>query len=421
MIFVNFATYSLVTIVFVLGFKFAGFKNSYHDDFMSMSSTKSLRGLAAMLILFHHISQEQPFIDATQIQIFRRLGPALVAIFFFCSGYGLIKNFDSKPDYLHGFLKKRIEFGLLIPFYVNVLLYGIYYLIVGAKFEPLQWVTKIMGLTLMNGFAWFPIVLILLYLAFYFIFKYVKNQRTCFILMLLMILGQGIFFCHLGHFAWWAGPKENWWMETNAFENAAWWMRERVLWFCGEWWVNATIGFFVGMFFARKEEPILNWFKKNYWLKLVLSIFVFVIFQAITALCQSRFGYWGEYAGHGPQIGCKIISYLSQLPQMCSFLVMLYAIRMKIKISNPITRFFGKYSLHTYLMNLIPLSLFHFLIYKNGKPYFELFNYNLAIYIAAVLVCSVLLAIFEERICRGIICLLSRRSVKNGEIKDENR
>lgn len=415
MIIVNFFVYSLVIIVFALGFKFAGFKDSYQEDFMSVASTKSLRGLAAMLILFHHISQEEPFIEATQIQIFRRLGPVLVAIFFFCSGYGLIKNFDSKPDYLNGFLKKRVGFGLLVPFYVNVFLYTIYYLIIGVKFEPLQWATKILGITLMNGYAWFPIVLMLLYLAFYFVFKNVKNQRICYIIIFLLILGQGIFFCYWGHFAWWAGPYENWWMAPNAFENAAWWMRERVFWFFGEWWVNATIGFFVGMVFARKEKQILKWFKENYWLKLALTIVIFVVFQALTSLCQIQFGYWGEYAGRGPQIGCKLISYFSQLPQMSSFLVMIYAIRMKIKISNPITSFFGKYSLHTYLMNLLPIMLFRFLIYRNGKPYFELFNYNLALYIITVVACSVLLAVFEERICRGVIHLFERRSMKSGK------
>ncbi len=408
MILINIVVYSLVALVFVCGFRFAGFKNHYHDDFMSVDSTKSLRGLAAMLILLHHISQEQPFIDAYQIQVFRRLGPALVAIFFFCSGYGLIKNFDTKSDYLKGFLKKRIGYALVIPFYVNMFLYGIYYLSMGARFEPLQWLTKITGLTLMNGFAWFPIVLILLYLAFYFIFKHIKNQRICFLLMFLVILGQGLFFCHWGHFAWWAG-KDNWWMAPNAFQNVAWWMQERVLWFFGEWWVNATIGFFVGMLFARNEEKILGWMKKGYWRKLLLAVVLFITCQLLTVWCQGAFGYWGEYSGRGPQIGNKIVSYLSQLPQMSSFLVLIYMIRMKIKVSNPVTRFFGKYSLHTYLMNLIPISLFYFLLYKNGKPYFGLGNYNLALYIVAVMGGSVLLAILEERICRVIVGLFGKK------------
>lgn len=405
---INVVTYAIVIFVFVWKLKFAGGGEKYHEDLMSVASTKSLRGLSAMLILFHHISQEQAFIDANQIQVFRRLGPALVAIFFFCSGYGLIKNYDTKPKYLDGFLKKRIGFGLLIPFYVNIILYTIYYLIVGAQYEPMEWITKILGLTLMNSFAWFPIVLILMYLLFYFVFKYIKNQKIGFVIILLFILGQGIFFCYWGHFAWWAGSTENWWLAPNAFDKVPWWMRERVLWYFGEWWVNATIGFFVGMIFARKEKRIFTWFKSRYSLKLILSILVFITFQILTVYCQRTFGYWSEYEGRGPQIGSKMICYISQLPQMCSFLVMIYAIRMKISISNPITEFFGKYSLHTYLMNFIPLVYFRFLIYRNWKAYYEILNYNLGIYIVAVIAFSVLLALFEERICRIVTRLVKR-------------
>lgn len=405
---INVVTYAIVIGIFVWKLKFAGGGDKYHEDLMSVTATKSLRGLSAMLILLHHISQEQPFIDANQIQVFRRLGPVLVAIFFFCSGYGLIKNYDAKPNYLDGFVKKRIGFGLLLPFYVNVILYALYYLIAGVQYEPVQWITKFLGLTLMNPFAWFPIVLTLMYFLFYFTYKYIKNQKIAFSIILLFVLSQGIFFCHWGHFAWWAGAKENWWMAPNAFQNAPWWMRERVLWFYGEWWVNATIGFFVGMIFARKEKSIFTWFRRKYWLKLILSLFVFLMFQALTAYCQTTFGYWGEYAGHGPQIGNKIICYISQLPQMCSFLVMLYALRMKIKISNPIIEFFGKYSLHTYLMNYIPLVVFGFLIYRHGQGYYKILNYNLGLYIVAVMVFSVLLALLEERLCRVVTRLVKR-------------
>lgn len=409
MIIINLVVYFMVALVFAWGFRFAKGKGNFHDDFMSVKSTKSLRGLAAMLILLHHISQEQPFIDAHQIQIFYRLGPALVAIFFFCSGYGLVQNFDTKPDYLQGFVKKRIGLALLIPFYVNMILYGIYYLIIGVSFEPLQLVTKITGLTLMNGFAWFPVVLILLYLAFYFIFKNIKNQRTCFLLMLLVILGQGIFFCHWGHFAWWASPQKDWWMQPNAFANVPWWMQERVLWFYGQWWVNATIGFFVGMVFSRNEEKLLCFFKKHYAWKLLLSVVIFIAFQVLTAFCQVRIGYYNEYFGGGPHIASKIICYLSQLPQMGAFLVMIYLIRMKIKVSNPITEFFGKYSLHTYMMNLLAISLFYFLIYRNRKPYISANNGNLALFAVAVMGASILLALLEEKICSGIVSLLNRR------------
>ena len=41
---------------------------------------------------------------------------------------------------------------------------------------------------------------------------------------------QGIYFCHWGHFTWWAGEK-NWWLRPDGFATAKWWMQERTTWF----------------------------------------------------------------------------------------------------------------------------------------------------------------------------------------------
>jgi len=410
--YITMITYIAVILVFFGGAKFAGFKGLYHDDFMERNSTRNLRGLAALLILFHHISQEQTFMESGTIQAFLNLGPALVAIFFFCSGYGLIKNLDSNPAYLDGFIKRRIVIGIMIPFYVNVILYGIYNLATGVKYEPVQLLTKLTGLTLMNDFAWFPVVLFLIYLAFYFIFKNVKNQKLCFLLIFLVIIGQGIFFAHWGHFAWWAGDKKNWWMKPNGFANAKWWMQERVLWFYGQWWVNSSIGFFVGMVMARKEDKIISFFKSKYYLKLAIAIVLLVIFNLLSMLCQWNFGYYTEFMGMGPGILQKIITYFSQLPQITAFLIVVTLIRMKIKISNPVTGFFGKYALHTYLMNLMALKIFYFMIYEKGKAFYKPFNYNLAAYIIAVILASMLMGVIEEKICAVIIKWFTKRKEK---------
>lgn len=411
MIAINIVTYLLVAGVFFWGIKFSG--KSFNDNLMSVESTKTVRGLAAMLILFHHISQQSAFENARQIQAFNKIGIFLVAIFFFCSGYGLIKQFDSKPDYLNGFVKKRILKSLALPFYVNVIVYAIFYLAVGVKFKTAQWITNLLGLTLINEYAWFPIVLALLYLSFYFIFRFIKNQKIVLALMLAIIIFQGIFFCFWGHFAWWSNPKKNWWLDWSILSKAPWWTGQKLLWFSGEWWVNSSIGFFVGMIFARNEKSIIQWFKKNYWLKLISSIILFSIFQTASLSCQNKFGYWSEYAGKGPMIGDKLICYFSQLPQIIFFLVMIFLIRMKIKIANPITKFFAKYSLHTYLMNLLPITVFSFLLYKWDRPFYKPLNWNLGLYIVAVVSSSILLGVAEEKLC----ALIGRLGNKIGNKK----
>lgn len=407
--YITIIVYIMVLSLIIWGGSFAGFKDGFHEDFMSLASTKSIRGLAALCIIFHHISQETAFRQFKVIQAFVNMGPALVAVFFFCSGYGLIKNLKNRPDYLDGFLLKRVLKAILIPFYVNVVLYGLFYLIYGNDFAPIQWVTNLLGLTLMNRYAWFPIVLALLYLAFYFIFRYVKDRRLCYFLMFLVIVGQGVYFSFWGHFAWWAG-EDNWWLLPSGFKRAKWWMQEFTTWFFGQWWVNSSIALLVGMLYAEHEEKVTAWFKKKYWLKLVLSVIIFVAFQILTLTVQFRYGYYTEYSGKGPGIGDKLLTYLSQLPQIISFVIVVFGMRMKYRADNPVLRFFGRYSLDTYLMNLLPLTFFEFLIQKGTvktmpikKPYY----YNLAVFIILVTLVTVLLALLENLITKKITDTIS--------------
>lgn len=399
--YISIAVYVLLVLLLFWGAKFSGFKSKFHDDFLSLEKTKSIRGIAALCVLLHHISQEEAFQHVGELRIFVLAGPLLVSLFFFCSGFGLVKAYYSKPDYLNGFLKKRIVKGVLITFYVNVILYFIYHLIMGHSFPPVRWVTNFIGLTLMNEYAWFPVVLILLYLAFYLIFKYVKNNKLRFFLMLLVILLQGMFFCVTGHFAWWAG-KKNWWLAPMAFEKAKWWMQEKVIWFFGQWWVNSSIGFFIGMIFAQFEKQIVGWFKKAYWIKFIILIALTVFAYFVSQKVQADIGYYTEWSGKGAGVTDKIITYFAEMGQVAFWVIFVFILTMKISFGNSITKFFGKYSFDTYLMNLAVIDACRVLLYKNDVPVYKAGNYNLILYIVAVIAFTVILGVLENFIVERI-------------------
>lgn len=62
-----------------------------------------IRGILALLIVFHHITKVYSFPLFGQGQ---PLGEVVVAIFFFFSGYGILKQFEQKRNvYLDGLLK----------------------------------------------------------------------------------------------------------------------------------------------------------------------------------------------------------------------------------------------------------------------------------------------------------------------------
>ena len=407
--YLTYTVYALIVALFIWGGKFAGFKKEqFHEDSSSLDSMKSLRGFAAIGVILHHISQENGFQQAGgygkagELSIFVNAGFLFVAIFFFCSGYGLIKSLETKPDYLNGFMKKRVLKALVIPYYVSILIYGILRAVSGERFAPVQWITNIIGVSLMNPYAWYPIIAAILYTVFYLFFKHIKNRKICYILMAAVILLLGMIFCINGHFTWWAGPK-NWWLSPSSPLRKKWWAQQQVWWISGEWWINSCPALLIGMIFARYEENIRAWFKKFYWGKLVLVLVITFTTFVLSGFGQMKFGWGSEFRGYGPAIENKIITYFFVIPYSMMFPVMLYTIMLKYKVSNPISRFFGKYSLETYMMNLIPLTAFRFLLYKyGGVPVYKTGHYNLVIYFAAVFAGTILLGMLYKLLC-GLI------------------
>ena len=412
--YLTYTVYALIVALFIWGGKFAGFKkDQFHEDSSSLDSFMSLRGFAAIGVILHHISQENAFQWAGggygkpgELSIFVNAGFLFVAIFFFCSGFGLIKSLETKPDYLNGFIKKRVLKTLVIPYYVSILIYGILRFASGERFAPVQWITNLLGITMMNPYAWYPIIATILYLAFYLFFKHIKNRKLCYVLMALVILLLGMIFCVNGHFPWFAGPK-NWWLNEASDLHNKWWTNQQVWWLSGEWWVNSCPALFIGMLFAQFETKIRDWFKKCYWGKLVLVLLVTAGTFALAGFGQMKFGWWTEWSGRGPDIDRKIATYFCVIPYSMMITILLFTIMLKYKVSNPVSRFFGKYSLETYMMNLIPLTAFRFLIYKGDSqwgpaPLYKAGHYNLAIYFVAVFAFTILMGMLYKYLCRLI-------------------
>ena len=412
--YLTYTVYALILALFIWGGKFAGFKkDQFHEDSSSLDSMKSLRGFAAIGVILHHISQEQAFQWANnfgakpgELSIFVNAGYLFVAIFFFCSGFGLIKSLETKPDYFNGFLKKRVLKALVIPYYVSIIIYGILRFASGERFAPLQWVTNLVGITMMNPYAWYPIIAAILYIAFYLIFKNIKNRKVCYILLAAVIILLGMIFCVNGHFPWFAGPK-NWWLSQSGELQNKWWTQQQVWWISGEWWINSCPAFLIGMLFAQFEDQIRLWFKKFYWGKLLLVLIITAATFMLSGFGQMHFGWWTEFNGNGPDIGKKIATYFCVIPYSMTFPLMLFTIMLKYKVSNPVSRFFGKYSLETYMMNLIAITAFRFLLYKphpqyGSIPFYKAGHYNLAIYFAAVFAATILLGLIYKFLC-GLI------------------
>ena len=381
-----------------------GKKDEFNEDYASIDKMKSLRGLAAIGVMLHHISQEYPLQEEGILSAFVNAGAYFVAIFFFCSGYGLLKSLDTKKNYLKGFIGKRIVKAIVLPFYINVLIYGLMIWLVKIPTDNVQWVTNLLGITMMNKYAWFPIVLAILYLLFFIcfsIFKNPKHRPISFAIIFIVIIALGIGTCINGHFAWWAGPS-NWWMsEDEAFweTGVKWWMGEKIFWFHGEWWINSAPAFLTGLIFANYEKKIVGFFKKKYAIKFHVLLIITMLCYQLSQFGQSKFGYWTEFNMNGPEIGNKIVTFFCQIPLFLVLTLTIAIFMMKFNVSNPVLNFFGKYSLHTYLMNLAAITFFRFMEYG------VLFDYghgNFFVYGVCVLVASTVLGIVEQKITEWV-------------------
>ena len=87
----------------------------FFEDSLAYSSVLPLRGFFMLLIVFHHISQLLAVPGS--LKLFQGIGILCVSFFFFQSGYGVMKNYLQKENYMHGFLFRRFC-KLLLPFFL---------------------------------------------------------------------------------------------------------------------------------------------------------------------------------------------------------------------------------------------------------------------------------------------------------------
>lgn len=393
-------------------------KGAFNDDFTNIEVMKSLRGFAALGIVIGHayeiflgyggfnfyplgaVVDHSALEPAFQYKGFFSLFPITatycVSIFMFCSGFGLVKSLNTKKDYFKGFVKNRIGRALVIPFYVDALIYGLYMLLTNMPLKNEQWVCNLLGITLMDQYAWFPIVLTILYFLFYLCFRYIKKRSTCYAIILVVMITLGVGFCFNGHYVWWVGP-ENWWVEKETAMAAKWWQWDAVRWFCGEWWVNTMPAFFTGIIFSTYEEKIVAFFKKSYAKRFCALLVITAALFTLSEFTFEKFGYWSEFQMNGPEIMDKLITYFTQIPVMALFPITVFIFMMKFRTINPVTRFYGKYAFYTYLMNLMAIELFRFMEYREYCPV----NFGIfapLVYLICVVAASSILAVGEQKI-----------------------
>lgn len=374
---------AIVFIIMLVQIKIAP-KGSIHEDFLSLEQSKILQGLAAVGIIFHHLSQYITKFGNEwhgPITIFSSMGILFTTIFFFCSGFGLMQSLKSKPDYLKTFLRKRIP-AVLIPFIISNAIYlvlvGMYF---GSVNSVLESLACLFGFRLVNTNTWFLVEIMILYLAFYFTHRLIKKPGKAMGAMSIIVVLMIVVSLLLGHDQ----------------------SKDGGLWFMGEWWYNTTIFFLAGLFMAKYYDKVLAFLKKHYKWLLPVSIVAFLATFGLEEIVLHTFGYYQEWEGH-PGYGAKAITLLAQTIACATWLLMLLLISMKVRVKNILLVLLGKISLEIYIIH----DLFKvFLTYEYERD-------SLALFIWVILL-SISVAIPLYLIHRLLIRLVTGERVKISE------
>ena len=337
--------------IFLVAILFGGVKlcknKTWNEENMSFNQTKCYLGFCAVIIAFHHIAQAtcaswlNPKYIRHGLDIFVTAGYPMVAMFLFCSGYGLYKSAKSKPDFFKRFIPVRI-IPILIPTLLTMLVYIFFRYWRKIPFY-IDSPFAVNGHETWHPYIWYVPCIILLYILFYIGFGLFKKDSIGILVVTIGIVGYIIFCIKLRY---------------------------------GTWWFNTAHMFLVGILVSKYEDKFFESCKKLYVLRLIGTIILCVLFWFL-----------GDNAGgiylmvfHHPYdfvygYRCDLVAAIFQFLYCLAFMSLYYLISMKLKVGNPVLSFLGKFTLEFYLVHGIFIHMFGYrMIEDNVKPIYYIEN-----------------------------------------------
>ena len=359
------ALYICIAVLAAILFIGSSRRPADETSFFYLISSKEVQGALAVFIIFHQtvVALDANHIDTGDLAFFYYYGILAVSFFFFSSGFGLIKRWMTDRNYIKGFMRKRI-FTVLVPFFICNYIYLtdalINNIIANAHFGFGEVICSFFGIFLVNNEMWFAVEIMILYVAFRAVFARVKKPLTGIIIMTLVVLIMMTIGLFSGH------------SDTGVMS----------YWFKGEWWYNTIIMFPVGMLYAYKEERVNKVIRKAFVSILLASSILVVLMDHIHRNLVSKSIYWTEYYDSANPILDKLLGLGQETLYELVFLILVITLMSRIKIGNPVIRFFGKISLEIIMLNYLMID----------KLYFLYVQYGIGVYLPAVVAATIVSA-----------------------------
>ena len=276
----------------------------YNDEYLSPDTTKKEKGIAAILIVLHHLSQRVkvsgPFV------ILGYIGFILVAVFFFISGYGLSYGVQYKHDYLKGFLRKRL-LPVLVPYWIVNTVDIVFYLSGGTVFTPMQYVLSFIGIDVITG-TWFVTAILIMYIIFWLAFKCMKS----YIVLGLCLIGYCIICINL-----------------NLHSS----------------YTASISAFALGVCWDKIDRRMITWIRERYYLKLTVILGAFGIM------------FLGRLILSAQGINNEIVHLILRNLISALFVLALIAVNQKVQFTGKTLEWLGNISYELYIVHYVLLSM----------------------------------------------------------------
>ena len=368
-------------------------RGAWNEEYTSLKQTKALQGITALGIALHHMAQKTcaSWLPRAQtvngLNVFLSMGYMFVAVFLFCSGLGLYKSYRTKPDYLKGFFRRRI-LPVIIAFYLSEWLYTVIRLLSGERMDLTKILWYLSGLHMANENSWYVIVIPFFYLVFWAAFRFCKKEGLAIFWVFLFTLAYTVLGSLIDH-------------------QNTWWMR-------GEWWYNSIILFPLGLLFAKYEGKVTNFFRKGYWIWLIVSFAaIFALFRGTQYMQANGIGYYGEWGSNMLKVPHRLLSAASEWLVCIAYVTFCFLLMMKVKFGNRALAGLGAITLDFYLIHGLFVELFGYSFLDSGRRI--LYIRSLPLYIIAVLAASIPASLLFRYVRKSILRYIEEMRMSEDE------
>lgn len=275
---------------------------------LDRTTTNCCKGIAAMIIMLHHISFRVSNLPVYVKPIWYIAFP-IVGFFFFMSGYGLTCGLLQKKNYLQGFLSKRL-LNIIAPYFMVAITWIGLEIIWGGQ-TPVRAIDEAFTIRYIQP-LWFIWVIIAAYIMFYAAFRHIE-------------INMG---------AYWFAVITISYILISAFVNP----RDEMY--------ASIIGMPLGILWAMYERKIDSYFEIGFLRKEIVAIVAFVIlFIGRLTLCVM---------GFDNQLFQSVLRNIITI----AFIVPLIELLKKVKIQKRFLIWLGTISYEIYIIH--PFILYFF-------------------------------------------------------------